>query len=80
LFTEREYLGVEDLIHYEELAAKKAHQYAQLTRDPEIQGIMSSIAQRHADHLDALLQHVRQGQQQSQPPVTYQQPPIAGRW
>ena len=70
MFTQREHLFVEDLMHMEELTAKKLQHCAQQTADPEIRQLLSVISQRHVQHLGALVQQLRN--QQPQMPLGFQ--------
>lgn len=69
MFTQREFLFLEDLLHMEELQAKKFQSYAQQAQDPEIAQLLSSAAHRHTQHFEALLDQVKR-QQQTHPPTS----------
>jgi len=66
MLTQREYLFSEDLMHLEELEARRFQHAALHTTDPEIRQLATTIAQRHLRHLSAVMAHIGQGQQVQQ--------------
>lgn len=75
MFTQREFLWLDDLLHHEELEVKHCLDAAQRCSDPQLKQLLTSLAQRHQQHFDQLLSHLNrqaQGQQASSMQPGYQ--------
>lgn len=51
---------INDLLHIELLAAKKAYQYAHQTLEPECRQAMQQVAKQHQQNVEKLAQHIGQ--------------------
>lgn len=75
MFTQREFLWLDDLLQHEQLEVKHCLDAAQRCSDPQLQQLLTSLAQRHQQHFDQLLSHLNrqaQGQQPSQTQSSFQ--------
>lgn len=58
--SEKDLAYLKDHMSWELVAAKKAHQYAHQTQEPECRQVMFQIAQQHQQNVERLVQHLEQ--------------------
>jgi len=57
--TEKELSWIEDQLDHEQVMINKFTEYAEMTTDPQLKSLCQEIAQRHENHFNTLLQHLK---------------------
>ncbi|HET7580117.1 MAG TPA: hypothetical protein VFK33_12630 [Bacillales bacterium] len=63
VITTKDHSYLEDMLHWNMGAIKKANLFAGQCQDPEIQNMMMQVCQMHARHYNLLLNHLQNANQ-----------------
>jgi hypothetical protein len=66
VISTKDFLYLEDMLHWNLLAMKKAHAFAERCQDPSIKNELDQIGNMHHTHYQAILKHLQPNQMDQQ--------------
>lgn len=76
VISTKDSLYLTDMLSWNLLAMKKAHFYAQHCQNPELKAEFDSCGQMHQRHYERILNHLNNGQNQTQTQGPYKSPNV----
>ncbi|KKB74382.1 MULTISPECIES: hypothetical protein [Bacillus] len=67
VISTKDHLYLQDMLNWNLLAMKKAHFMAEQCQDQSLKAELDRVGQMHHSHYNAILNHLRQGQNDNNP-------------